>query len=57
MCDQCEILYINNIKCHEHGCPDAWKDYLRECEWCSADFKPETCDQVYCSDSCAETAH
>lgn len=57
MCNSCEAMMINGMYCHEHGCPDAWRDYIRECEWCGSDFKPETCDQVYCSDSCAEAAH
>lgn len=53
-CDGCSPDMINGVLCHEHGCPNAWRDYIRECEWCGQDFKPDTYDQVYCSDSCAE---
>lgn len=21
-CDQCDVLVINNVVCHEHGCPN-----------------------------------
>lgn len=24
-CDQCDILVINNVVCHEHGCPNVDK--------------------------------
>jgi len=51
-CNSCEILYINGLKCHEHGCPDAWKDYSRECNWCGSQFKPEGESQDCCSHSC-----
>jgi len=54
MCEQCEVLYINGVKCHEIGCPDAWKDYVKECKWCGQEFQPEDKWQVLCSDDCAE---
>jgi len=54
MCDSCEVLYINGIKCHEQGCPEAWKDYERECKWCGTKFKPEHSRQDFCDESCAE---
>jgi len=53
-CDSCEVLVINNVICHEHGCPSAWKDEVRECKWCGQRFKPADCDQRFCDDSCAE---
>ena len=53
MCDQCEVLYINGVKCHEIGCPDAWRDYERSCKWCDADFMPQEQHQLTCSPSCA----
>ena len=34
MCQSCEVLNINGVNCHEIGCPDAWKDYTRECKEC-----------------------
>jgi len=52
MCKSCEVLYINGVKCHETGCPDAWKDYERECLWCGQKFKPEERYQECCSHSC-----
>ena len=57
MCDQCEALMINGVHCHETGCPDAWKDYTKECKWCGIDFKPDENWQDCCSRDCAETYH
>lgn len=53
MCDQCEVLNINGVNCHEHGCPDAWKDHDRECMWCGTEFKPDDKDQQFCDQRCA----
>ena len=53
MCDSCEVLYINGVKCHEHGCPEAWKDYNREYKWCGSEFSPDTVNQVFCDNECA----
>lgn len=53
MCDQCEVLMINGIKCHETGCPLAWEDELRECVECGQEFKPESRYQHACSEECA----
>ena len=55
MCESCQALMINGVLCHETGCPDAWKDYKRECKWCGQEFSPETKEQVCCSDDCAES--
>jgi len=57
MCSSCEVLYINGVKCHETGCPEAWKDYLRSCKWCGEDFKPEEKGQDCCSHSCTVAYH
>lgn len=57
MCDQCEVLMIQGVKCHEHGCPNAWKDEIRECDWCGCDFTPEKQYDYVCSDSCLEAYH
>jgi len=54
-CDQCQMLSINGVPCHEHGCPSAWKTEERECKWCGSSFKPEHSRQVFCEDSCAES--
>ena len=55
LCNSCDCLFINGIKCHEHGCPDKWKDEIRECEWCGCEFKPEERFQRFCSEECAES--
>ncbi len=54
MCDQCEVLMIQGVKCHEHGCPVAWQDEIRECRWCGSEFEPEDKHQQMCSEDCAE---
>lgn len=51
-CHSCELIRINGIVCHETGCPDAWKDYTRECKWCGTKFKPEERHQECCGHSC-----
>lgn len=57
MCKACDVLYINGVKCHETGCPEAWKDYDAECAWCGAKFTPEEKGQDCCSEDCAEAYH
>jgi hypothetical protein len=52
MCESCQLVSINGIKCHEQGCPDAWMDYPRECLWCGAEFEPEDEGFTCCSDDC-----
>lgn len=47
-CDHCEVLNINGVRCHEHGCPDAWKEYKRECGECGCSFVPEMQRQKLC---------
>lgn len=51
-CHSCEVLMINGLRCHETGCPDAWRDATRQCAWCGAEFKPEEKRQQCCDDSC-----
>jgi len=55
MCNSCEVLVINGIICHEHGCPESWRDETRECKWCGSEFTPENREQVFCDESCAES--
>ena len=55
MCDSCEVLYINNVKCHETGCPNTWKDEIRTCHWCGQEFKPEQKYIDFCCDDCGES--
>ena len=53
-CDQCEMLSINGMACHETGCPNARKTWLPdreqwvrfvECRECGCDVEEGTsCD-------------
>jgi len=52
MCNSCNTMVINGVLCHESGCPEAWKDEVRECKWCDNTFKPEEAAQQFCSHSC-----
>lgn len=52
MCTQCEVLYVNGVKTHEHGCPLAHQDEQRECKWCGSTFTPEFKHQEFCEHSC-----
>lgn len=52
-CNSCELLVINGIVCHEVGCPDRWRDEIRECGECGSRFKPQYSEQRFCSHSCA----
>lgn len=54
-CNSCEVLVINGVVCHEHGCPEAYKHEERECKWCGTDFKPEDANQQFCCEDCAES--
>ena len=54
-CESCDVLVINNVICHEIGCPDAWRDSTRNCKWCGSEFQPEDRDQMFCDESCAES--
>ena len=56
-CDGCTPCTVNSTLCHEHGCPDGWRDYERECRWCGSEFYPETKWQAECDESCAEAMH
>jgi len=51
-CPSCEILYINGVRTHETGCPDAWKDKIRECNECGQKFKPKEPYQDCCGHTC-----
>ena len=56
-CDSCEVLVINNLICHEIGCPNAWKDETKACKWCGRSFKPDDRNQEFCDSACAESYH
>jgi len=51
-CDSCEVLVINGVICHERGCPDAWRDEIRECCECGCDFHPTERHQRFCDAEC-----
>ena len=51
-CNSCEILYINGVRTHETGCPEAWRDETRNCKWCGTPFKPEEKGQLCCDHTC-----
>ncbi len=56
-CSQCQVLYISGHRCHEHGCPEAWKDCALECRECGQDFMPEERHQTCCCASCHRGYH
>ena len=55
-CDQCDVLSINGVACHETGCPNGWcnpvtgKGYAIECCKCGCDFVPDDKRQGTCDD-------
>jgi hypothetical protein len=51
-CDQCQLLRINGLVCHEIGCPVAFRDEKRVCKNCDRTFKPKEQRQVVCSKRC-----
>ena len=53
-CNGCSPSMINGMFCHESGCPDAWRDEVRECRWCGSDFKPESAGDQFCFISCCQ---
>ena len=57
MCNFCEAARINGRLCHEHGCPEAWRDITRECKWCGHWFKPAGPEDRFCSEDCREAYH
>lgn len=54
VCQSCQPARINGVLCHEHGCPDAGRDEVRECRFCGCEFKPENRFQKCCSEECNE---
>lgn len=54
MCDQCDAVMINGVKCHEAGCPDAWRDRQVECLFCGSEFIRDDKYQKLCDESCAD---
>jgi hypothetical protein len=54
-CDQCDMVAIQGIPCHETGCPNAWKDQKRTCVECGIQFPPTRYYQTVCND-CLKTS-
>ncbi|MBE3087734.1 MAG: hypothetical protein IMZ61_16410 [Planctomycetes bacterium] len=52
-CHSCNLLRINGVVTHEIGCPEAWRDEVRKCNWCGTRFLPKNRYQQSCDDSCA----
>jgi len=53
-CPACEVSMINGVRCHEHGCPEAWRDSIKTCRECGCDFKPENSEQCLCTGCMAD---
>ncbi len=54
-CVGCNPAMVNGRLCHEQGCPDAWKDHIRECKECGAKFPPDLrigSNNGFCSSHC-----
>ncbi len=47
-CDQCQLLRINGVVCHEIGCPKAYKGTYYTCSGCGGEFKKKNARQVRC---------
>lgn len=52
-CNGCSPSMINRHLSHETGCPDAFRDYKKECRECGADFFPADRGQTHCDDCSA----
>ncbi len=52
-CDQCHCMLIQGVLCHEIGCPESWRDTVRDCHECGFEFIPEESDQYHCQ-SCID---
>lgn len=51
-CSSCALAVINGVPCHELGCPDAWRDEVRQCRWCGSEFTPAWKGQGFCGNDC-----
>ena len=61
-CDQCEVLTINGVACHETGCPNSHLDPVtnkpleRECDECGQRFTPDEgvrANTHFCDSECS----
>ena len=51
-CESCDSATVNGVYVHEAGCPDMWKNEIRECGWCGQEFKPKYKIDFHCSGQC-----
>jgi hypothetical protein len=49
-CDQCQLLRINGVVCHEIGCPNA--TVSKTCKWCDREFRTKDRFRQTCSPGC-----
>lgn len=60
-CDNCQLVSINGMPCHETGCRDSWinpttgKGYERNCKNCGCAFTPESRECRFCSSCCCHS--
>jgi len=52
-CPSCEEAMINGVRCHEIGCPDAWRTEVRNCKECGCAFTPGRPHEELCSQDCS----
>ena len=52
-CDQCEVLYINGLFCHETGCPNQ-KKVWQDGEWIAVYDCPECGSTLEVGQPCCE---
>ena len=52
MCQSCNEMMINGIRCHEIGCPDSWMGKEHECKECGCVFTPADKWEQFCSNQC-----
>ena len=58
MCDQCQMVSINGVNCHEIGCPNAKEDYAKRdgCQWCGKELSGDNYyfngQLAFCDEDC-----
>ena len=46
-CDQCEMVSINGVACHETGCPNRYREYNPETKSWEDTFECGECGQTF----------
>ena len=54
-CRSCSAAVVNGVFCHEHGCPDAWRDKQMPCVECGIPFYQNEPGQYLCSEECTRS--